>query len=146
MSLREGSSSGNPLAAGLLGACAVVQVGIGLYFIFARPPLLPEDLRFLALSPAGDEGLARLRAWLDLVFTVMGGQMAAVGALAAALALGAGSARPSSGEVVWVLLAGAASAGLMSGVNFALGSDFRWLLLLPAVLWALATVALWRAR
>ncbi len=144
-SLREGSSSGNPLAAGLLGACAVVQVGIGIYFIFSRPPLLPEDLRFLALGPAGDESLVRLRAWLDLVFTVMGGQMAAVGALAAAMALRVRSAGPSSGEVVCVLLAGAASAGLMSAVNFALGSDFRWLLILPAGLWGFATVAVWRA-
>lgn len=146
ISVGEGSSSGNPLAAGLLGACAVAQVGIGVYFIFARPPLLPEDLRFLALGPAGEESLGRLRAWLDLVFTVMGGQMAAVGALAAAMALRVRLARSSSGEVVCVLLAGAASAGLMSAVNFALASDFRWLLILPAGLWGLATVAIWRAR
>ena len=34
-------------------------------------------------------------------------------------------------------VAGAASVGLMSAINFLLNSDFRWLLLLPALLWLL---------
>ncbi len=34
-------------------------------------------------------------------------------------------------------VAGAVSVGLMSATNFLLNSDFRWLLLLPALLWLL---------
>ena len=41
--------------------------------------------------------------------------------------------------VVALALAGAASIGLMAAVNFAIRSDFRWLLLGAAALWAAAT-------
>ena len=66
-------------AIALLGA---YQIGLGLYFAALRPPLLPEDARFI--GPPQPPGLA---PWLDLVFTVMGGQMAAVGFLLCALAV-----------------------------------------------------------
>jgi hypothetical protein len=42
--------------------------------------------------------------------------------------------------------AGVASAGLMSAINFALGSDFRWRLLAPVVLWSLAVASVSRTR
>ena len=37
-----------------------------------------------------------------------------------------------------LLATGALTIGLMSAVNFALESDFRWLLVAPPVEWALA--------
>ena len=44
-------------------------MGIGLYFIFLRPPLLPEDLRYMALSAAQlDLVRPRLAKWLTHVF------------------------------------------------------------------------------
>lgn len=49
-------------------------MGIGIYFIFLRPPLLPEDARYmdttLAEIQAAAPGLVR---WLQKVFWVLGG-------------------------------------------------------------------------
>jgi hypothetical protein len=45
------------------------------------------------------------------------------------------------GGTGWALaLVGALTVGLMSAVNFALHSDFRWLLILPPIVWAAATL------
>ncbi len=122
------------LAAGLIGLCGAYQIGLGIYFIALRPPLLPEDL-------------PRLEPWLHLVFTVLGGQMAAVGALVVAAAHRLASREASDGrELVPVGMAGALSVGLMSAANFALGSDFRWLLILPAAIWALGLILAVRSR
>ena len=112
----------------------VYQIGLGAYFVAVRPALLPEDIRLIgAPTPPG------LEPWLDLVFTVMGGQMAAVGVLIVAFAsriLCQSSRRRI--DVLLLGLAGLLSAGLMSGVNFALGSDFKWLLVVPVALWVAA--------
>ena len=32
-----------------------ILLGLGLYFIFLRPPLLPEDLRYIAASLAQNQ-------------------------------------------------------------------------------------------
>ena len=40
----------------MLIACGIWLVSLGLYFIFLRPPLLPEDTRFMGSS------LAQVRA------------------------------------------------------------------------------------
>lgn len=37
-------------------------------------------------------------------------------------------------------IAGAASIGLMAGVNFAIGSDFKWILFAVALLWTSSLV------
>lgn len=117
----------------LLGA---YQIGLGLYFAAVRPPLLPEDARFIGLPQPPD-----LTPWLDLVFTVMGGQMAALGILLCALAVRSlASDRRSRLEVFALALAGFASAGVMSLVNFALDSDFKWVLLVPSGLWVIVIV------
>lgn len=121
----------------LLLACSTWLVGLGCYFIFIRPPLLPEDPRFMGASleqiQAAVPGLA---LWLKHVFTVMGGFMAAAGALAAVAALAADLRRPLVAG--GVALAGLAGVVLMSAVNFSLDSDYKWLLLAPALLWAAA--------
>ena len=44
-----------------------------------------------------------------------------------------------------IVFPGALTVGLMSATNFALHSDFRWLLLLPALVW-LAALATYVAR
>lgn len=111
---------------------------LGAYFVALRPPLLPEDLRFLGTSAgAFVAGQPRLAPWLNLVFAVLGGQMAALGLMlvpvAARLMREDAIARR---ELALVGAAGALAAGLMSAVNFALGSDFRWLLLLPILVWS----------
>ncbi|WP_246295143.1 hypothetical protein [Piscinibacter koreensis] len=123
----------------LIAACGVWLVGLGLYFILARPALLPEDPRYIGLDLAGIRTAAPgLERWLAKVFTVMGGFMTGAGLLALHLALTA-LQRRAPGTVAVLVLAGAATVGLMSAVNFALASDFRWLLVVPAVLWAAGT-------
>jgi hypothetical protein len=126
----------------LIGLCGVWLLGLGLYFIFVRPALLPEDPRYigsaLTLIRSSVPGLER---WLGKVFTVMGGFMAGAGALTLHIAWISMAAR-ARGTGAVLLLAGASTVMLMSAVNFALGSDFRFLLLVPAVLW-LAGVALY---
>lgn len=83
----------------------------------------------------------RLEPWLHLVFIVLGGQMAAIGALAAAVALRLRSrVLMDWRELVLLAVAGALSVGTMSAVNFALGSDFRGLLVLPIVVWTVAVI------
>jgi hypothetical protein len=70
------------IAAWLFGAGGVVLLGIGAFFIFVRPSLLPEDLRFLGRSGGEiDEFVPQLRKWLRRVFMVLGGYAFTVGGL-----------------------------------------------------------------
>ena len=116
-------------------ACGLWLVGLGAYFVFLRPAVLPEDLRYLGGSldaiRAAAPGVER---WLGHVFDVMGGFMVATGAMTV-LAAWRLSARPERASLAALSLSGAAGVSLMSATNFALDSDFRWLLLLPALLW-----------
>lgn len=89
--------------------------------------------------------LPGLAAWLGKVFTVMGGFMTGAGVLVTYVALRVLPQQPA-GALAALVLAGAMTVGLMSAVNFALVSDFRWLLLAPPVLWSLAALALLGSR
>jgi len=119
---------------------------VGLYFIFLRPSFLPEDLRASATSLDAVRGAAPgLEAWLQWVFAVLGGQMAACGAVLFGSAFGLWRGRrPGREEVGAYLVAGLLSVVLMSAVNFTLGSDFRWLLVVPVILWIAALIAVGR--
>ena len=130
------------IAAGLIGVCGVYQVAVGLYFSALRPALLPEDFRFLATGEASlHAGVPKLETWLHLVFVVLGGQMAAVGALVVGSSLRIFHAQVRNRrELVWLGAAGLLSVGTMAGVNFALRSDFRWLLIAPGVAWSAGLV------
>ncbi|MEO6280672.1 hypothetical protein [Roseateles sp.] len=122
----------------LIAACGAWQVGLGLYFIFVRPALLPEDLRYLGVEPQALKAAVPLLAdWLGKVFTVMGGFMAGAGVFIAYFGWEVMPLRPR-GAAIALALAGALALGLMSAVNFALHSDFRWLLLMPPIAWAAA--------
>lgn len=135
----------HPLSTWMLIACGIWLVSLGLYFIFLRPPLLPEDTRFMGSS------LAQVRAtvpgvegWLQRVFIVMGGFMAGTGVLTVFVAW---VAMPShlKGTSWAIAMFGALTVALMSAINFDLHSDFRWLLLVPALVW-LAGLVLHIAR
>jgi hypothetical protein len=70
------------VAAWLFGTAGVILTGIGVFFVFVRPPLLPEDLRFLGRTISEiDEFVPRLRPWLRRVFAVLGGHAIAAGSL-----------------------------------------------------------------
>lgn len=127
----------------VFAACGVWLVGLGLYFVFVRPALLPEDLRYMgADADALQAAVPGLTAWLGKVFTVMGGFMAGTGVLVLHLALHALPRRPG-GTLLSLTLVGVATVVLMSGVNFALHSDFRWLLAVPALAWVVGLILLW---
>ncbi len=122
-------------ASWMLAACGLWLVALGLYFIFLRPPLLPEDTRFMGSSLVQVRAvLPGLEPWLQRVFTVLGGFMAGTGVLTVFVARVAMSSRLPGTS--WALgIGGALTVALMSATNFSLNSDFRWVLLVPALLW-----------
>jgi hypothetical protein len=113
---------------------------IGFYFIFVRPPLLPEDLHYMAVSSERLQVAAPMLArWLGWVFTVLGGYIGGAGVLIVHLALGAfADCKPHA--VLVAALAGGMTIGTMSVVNFLIGSHSRFALLALTTLWAAALV------
>lgn len=119
----------------IFSACGLWMAGLGLYFAFRRPPLLPEDLRYMDIRPDQLQGvIPKLDQWLPRVFTVMGGFMFGAGVLTFWVA------RQASPHKKWtwhvLALTGASTVGTMSVTNFQLKSNFRWVLLIPALLWS----------
>jgi hypothetical protein len=132
-----------PYSATGLAFGGAMLVALGFYFIFLRPPLLPEDPRFMGTTLA--QVLATipgLPEWLRRVFWVMGGFMIATGLLTCYVAVTSFRTR-QPGAAFAVALAGLSSIGLMSFVNFDIASDFRWLLLSFVLPWALALALYW---
>jgi hypothetical protein len=120
----------------VLATAGILLVGMGLYFILLRPPLLPEDTRFMGVAAAQlDPIKPQLEAWLTHVFRVLGGYILATGALTVTLAA-TSFRRHSLTAAVGALVGGAASIGWMAVVNFMIGSDFKWVLLAMALVWA----------
>jgi hypothetical protein len=120
----------------VLSIAGIALLVIELYFILLRPPLLPEDARYMQLSLAQSEAFGpEINAWLTEVFRVSGGYVMATGVLAITVA--ATSFRAHSwGAAIGVLLAGTASIGWMTIVNFMIASDFKWALLSLAIVCA----------
>jgi hypothetical protein len=137
---KDAAESRGKLSSGALTLGGVILIGLGLYFIFVRPALLPEDPRFMGTT------LEQIRTsfpglldWLPRVFWVLGGYMFSTGLLTCYLART--SFRSRTPGAAWVAaLSGVASIGLMVVVNFIIESDFRWLLLSFTTPWF---VALW---
>ena len=140
--------SGKPwtLSSIILAVAGITLVGAGRYFIVLRPPLLPEDVRYMGLSGAELEAVRpRLEAWLTHVFQVMGGYVLATGVLTVTLA--ATSFRTHHWAAgIGALIGGAASIGWMAVVNFMIDSDFKWSLLAMALLWAASLGVFWFER
>src|SRR3569833_544797 len=107
----------------LLAFSGTILIGVGCYFLFLRPALLPEDIRYMNLSPAELQSVGdRLAAWLTHVFRVMGGYVTATGVLALTLAVTAFRQR-QPWAVAGAIVAGVASIGWMAAVNFIINSD-----------------------
>jgi hypothetical protein len=126
------------LSSGALTLGGVILIGLGLYFIFIRPALLPEDPRFMGTTLEQIRtGFPGLLLWLPRVFWVMGGYMVSSGLLTCYLART--SFRNRATGAAWVAaLSGATSIGLMAAVNFVIDSDFKWLLLAFTTPWLVA--------
>ena len=116
-------------------ACGAWLIALGLYFLFLRPALLPEDPKYIGSSlEAIRAAMPGLERWLGHVFNLMGGFMVATGAMTVLVAYRF-LARRERGTFAALTVAGAASVALMSATNFLLHSDFCWPLLMPALLW-----------
>ena len=135
-----------PRSAVALALGGAILMALGLYFAVLRPPLLPEDPRFMGSTLAQvQEALPGLLVWLRRVFWVMGGYIFATGLLTVYLALTAFRSR-ARGAASVVAVSGLASIGLMVVVNFVIASDFRWLILSFALPWAVALALYWTER
>jgi len=116
----------------------ILLVILGLYFLFLRPPLLPEDPRYMGTSieqiRIGFPGLLR---WLPHVFSVLGGYIISTGFLTCYVAKT--SFQTKVAGATWVVATtGLTSIGLMPMVNFVLDSDFKWLLLIFTLPWVMS--------
>ena len=128
------------IASASLALGGAIFMGMGLYFGFLRPPLLPEDLKYMGVSLAQIQtALPGLESWLARVFGVLGGYMFAAGLLTAYVA--AVSFRTGRlGVIAVVSVSGLASIGWMAFTNFVIDSDFKWLLLAFTLPWVVALV------
>lgn len=134
------------LSAWLLTFCGVSLVGIGGFFIAARPPLLPEDARFIGSTPQEISGaVPGLGNWLRHVFWVLGGYIATTGIFVLYVA-NTGLRSSSDGALAVLAIAGLASLGWMIVVNFMLRSAFKWALLSLGLVWAVGLVLAAAAR
>ena len=128
------------LSAWLLTFCGISLVGIGGFFIAARPPLLPEDARFIGSTTKDISGaVPGLTSWLRHVFWVLGGYVATTGFFVLYVAntdLRSGS----DGAIAVLAITGITSLGWMTVVNFLLRSDFKWALLSLDLVWVLGLV------
>ncbi len=126
-----------PYSATVLALGGTILMTLGPYFVFLRPPLLPEDARFMGTSLVELQATVRgLLIWLRRVFSGMGGFMFATGLLTFYVAVTTFRTRVR-GVAGAVALAGLTSIGLMAVVNFIIGSDFKWLILSFALPWTL---------
>lgn len=124
----------------MLSLAGFFLVGMGLYFIFIRPPLLPEDLRYMGLtSQESDSSLAGLSNWLQKVFWVMGGYIFTAGLLTIYISRTSFLTR-FPGTFIIIILTWISSLGLMTVVNFIIASDFKWLLMLFNLPWVTALI------
>lgn len=140
----EGRKSHAPAYEVIFIACGIWLIGLGLYFMFLRPALLPEDLRYIGANTlqiqAAVPGLVH---WLHRVFTVVGGFMLGAGVLIVAAMLNVSHLRKML-AMTCLALAGAFTVGTMSMVNFQLDSDFKWPLLIPSLVWLAGLVSFQR--
>jgi len=115
-------------------------MGIGIYFIFLRPPLLPEDVRYIGTTLTEIQATAPgLVHWLRKVFWVMGGYIFTVGLLTTYISFSSFQTR-TRGAFPVIAFTGLSSIGWMAAVNFVIDSDFKWLLLVFALPWVVALI------
>jgi len=130
-------------AAGILALGGLILIGMGFYFGFLRPPLLPEDLRYMHVSAVQLRDAAPgLGPWLSRVFGVLGGFMAACGLLTVYVAA-TGFRTGERGAMTVIAVSGVVSIGAMAVINFLIDSDFKLVLLTVSLLWGVALAISW---
>ena len=127
-------------SASCLSLGGLLLVGMGIYFIFLRPPLLPEDLRNMNTTLSiVQNNIINLTTWLQKVFWVMGGYIFTTGLLTMYVAQTSFRTR-TRGAFIIVALAGITSIGSMTIVNFILQSDFKFVLLAFTIPWIVSLI------
>ncbi|CAN5429076.1 hypothetical protein BH09BAC3_BH09BAC3_06830 [soil metagenome] len=127
-----------PYSASFLTLSGFLLIALGIYFIFLRPPLLPEDQRYVGSTLSEINGsIPALSLWLQKVFWVMGGYVLTSGLFTLYFAKTSFHTR-TSGAFTIALLTGLSSIGWMTAVNFILLSDFRWVLLTFTTPWIIS--------
>lgn len=86
--------------------------------------------------------LPRLAPWLRRVFGVLGGYMLATGLLTVHVAMTTFRSGPRGATMI-AAVSGLVSIGGMAVTNFAINSDFRWLLLGFTLPWVVALALSW---
>ena len=77
-----------PYSSAMSALCGFILMGMGFFFVFLRPPLLPEDIRYLDTSlPTLQSRFPHLLLWLHRVFWVMGAFIFTSGVLTLSIAL-----------------------------------------------------------
>ena len=129
-----------PYSSSFLTLGGFLHAGMGIYFVFLRPPLLPEDSKYIGLSlSAIQNNIPGLSVWLQKVFWVMGAYIFTTGLLTIYIAQTSFRTR-TPGAFIMVLIAGITSIGSMTIVNFILQSDFKWVLLAFTLPWFIALI------
>jgi type II secretory pathway component PulF len=129
-----------PYSSSLLAVAGFILIATGIYFIFLRPFLLPEDVRYMKTNLSAIQNAAPgLSAWLQKVFWVMGGYIFTSGLLIVFIAF-TSFRNHLKGAFSIVTLAGISSIGLMTVANFILDSDFKWILLIFTLPWIMALI------
>ena len=129
-----------PYSASMLALGGLFLVAMGIYFVLLRPPLLPEDLRYMDYTlQTTKKNIPGLLNWLQKVFWVMGGYILTTGLLIVFISFTSFRIR-QRGAFSIVALAGVSSIGSMTVVNFIIGSDFKWLLLIFTLPWAISLI------
>ena len=129
-----------PYSASLLTIGGFLIAAMGFYFVFLRPSLLPEDLRYMNTSSLlVQNNFPNLSAWLQKVFLVMGGFIFTTGVLIIYVAQTTFRTR-THGAFIIVLIAGITSFGSMTIANFILHSDFKFTLLSFTLPWIISLI------
>jgi hypothetical protein len=129
-----------PYSVSCLTLGGFLLAGIGIYFIFLRPTLLPEDSRYIGLSlSAIQNNIPGLSVWLQKVFWVMGCYIFTTGLLTMYVAQTSFRTR-TQGAFIMASIAGITSIGSMTIVKFILQSDFKWMLLAFTIPWIVSLI------
>jgi hypothetical protein len=113
----------NLVGGALTSALGVLTTGIGVYFVFLRPPLLPEDIRHTGVDPTTLP--PAFLDWLGIVFPTWGGFIAGLGVVLVGIGV-----FMLSNRTLWLHLGTAAGVLVAFGrfvfSNIMLSSDFLW--------------------
>jgi hypothetical protein len=106
---------------------SLLTVALGVYMAVLRPPLLPEDMRFLGVTPSSLP--PSLLRWLSIVFATWGAFIIAFGIVLFGVASALRTARTD--VLRWATaLALMIAFGRFLWSNLVLQSDFLWFIAL----------------